>query len=77
MNNLDKLQQIIFTIHSNHEVYVEVTILPELKLREDLEMDSIMLAELSVRVEDEFGLDVFENGMIYTVSDILAFIDKL
>jgi acyl carrier protein len=58
-------------------VYKEIAILPELKLREDLEMDSIMLAELSVRVEDEFGLDVFENGMIYTVSDILAFIDKL
>ncbi len=76
MDNFDKLKEIIFTIHSNHEVYLELNIIPELKLRDDLEMDSIMLAELSVRVEDEFGIDVFENGMVYTVKDILTIIDK-
>ena len=44
---------------------------PETKLREDLNFDSLDLAELTVRIEDKFGVDIFENGNVYTVEDIL------
>jgi acyl carrier protein len=40
-------------------------------LRDDLELDSLMLAELTVRVEDEFDVDIFEDGIIQTIGDIL------
>lgn len=43
----------------------------ETHLRNDLELDSINLAELTVRVEDEFGIDLFEDGIVDTVGQII------
>ena len=43
----------------------------KMRLREDLRMDSLDLAELTVRIEDKFGVDIFEDGMVYTVEDII------
>lgn len=44
---------------------------PSMDLRDDLELDSLMLAELTVRVEEEFDIDIFEDGIIQTIGDIL------
>ncbi|MEK4083230.1 acyl carrier protein [Psychrobacillus sp. FSL K6-1415] len=44
---------------------------PSMDLRDDLELDSLMLAELTVRLEDEFDIDIFEDGIIQTIGDIL------
>ena len=33
-------------------------------------MDSLDLAELTVKIEDEFNIDIFENGIVETVSQI-------
>ncbi len=41
------------------------------KLRENLGMDSFCLAELTVRLEDETGIDVFADGLIDTVGEVL------
>ncbi len=40
-------------------------------LMHDLNFDSFDLAELTVRIEDEFGVDIFEDGFVRTVSEIL------
>lgn len=40
-------------------------------LRKDLNFDSLDLAELTVRIENEFGVDVFENGIVETVGEII------
>ena len=48
----------------------------ELKLIDDLKFDSIMLAELTVRIEDETGIDVFEDGIVITVGEILKKLDR-
>jgi len=42
-----------------------------LNLRDDLGFDSLMLAELTVEIEDEFNIDIFEDGIVFTISDIL------
>ena len=42
-----------------------------LSLRNDIGFDSLDLAELTVRIEDEFGIDIFEHGNIDTISEIL------
>jgi len=44
-------------------------------LREDLQLDSLMLAELTVRIEDEFGVDIFEDGIVQTIGEIIVKIE--
>lgn len=46
----------------------------DIHLRNDLDFDSINLAELTVRIEDKFEVDIFEDGLVETVGEIL---DKL
>jgi acyl carrier protein len=43
---------------------------PELRLREDLGFDSLDLAELTVRIEERFGVDVFDEGVVRRVGEI-------
>ncbi|MBL8890157.1 MAG: acyl carrier protein [Planctomycetaceae bacterium] len=40
-------------------------------LREDLELDSLDLAELTVRLQAKFGVDVFAKRNLRTVGDVL------
>ena len=40
-------------------------------LRSDLGFDSLDLAELTVRIEKQTGIDVFADGIVQTVSDII------
>lgn len=49
---------------------------PEISLRNDLDMDSLDLAELTVRIEDEFGIDIFEGGIVDSIDDILKKLNK-
>ncbi|MFJ7735971.1 acyl carrier protein [Lysinibacillus sp. NPDC097287] len=44
-------------------------------LREDLDLDSLMLAELTVRIEDEFDVDIFEDGIVQTIGEIMVKIE--
>jgi acyl carrier protein len=40
-------------------------------LRDDIGLDSLDLAELTVRIEAEFDIDIFEDGMVTTVGEIM------
>lgn len=42
----------------------------ELRLREDIGFESLDLAELTVRIEERFGVDVFSDGLVHTVGEI-------
>lgn len=46
------------------------------KLREDLNLTSFDLAELTVKIEDEFDIDIFEDGLVNTVGEIIAKLEK-
>lgn len=39
-------------------------------LRKDLGFSSFDLAELTVRVEDEFGIDIFKDGIVNTIAEV-------
>jgi acyl carrier protein len=56
-----------------HEVGREapVVILPEMRLRQDLGFDSLELAILTVKIEAEYGVDVFAQGVVHTVGEVL------
>lgn len=43
---------------------------PEHRLREDCQLDSLDLAELTVRIEEATGVDVFADGVVRTVGEI-------
>lgn len=45
-------------------------------LRNDLNLTSFDLAELTVRIEDEFGIDIFENGIVSTIGEIYERLKK-
>lgn len=49
---------------------------PEQRLREDCQFDSLDLAELTVRIEEAFGVDVFADGIVRTVGEIQAKLPK-
>ena len=42
------------------------------KLRDDLGFDSLDLAELTVRIEDEFNVDIFEDGLVETIEEVFV-----
>ena len=44
----------------------------QMDLRNDLGFDSFNLAELTVHIEEEFGVDIFEDGIVNTVGEIKA-----
>ncbi len=46
------------------------------RLREDLKLTSFDLAELTVKIEDEFDIDIFEDGLVNTVGEIIAKLKK-
>jgi acyl carrier protein len=41
------------------------------QLRSDLGLDSLDLAVLSVKIESRVGIDVFANGLVATVGEVL------
>lgn len=43
-----------------------------MSLRKDLGFDSIDLAVFTVKVEDEFGIDIFKKGNIDTIGEVLG-----
>ena len=45
-------------------------------LRNDLGLTSFDLAELTVRLEDEFDIDIFEDGLVNTIGEIYTKLKK-
>lgn len=69
----NKVKEIIMSILKDSGNYNEsVKIEASSRFREDLGMDSFNLAELTVHIEDEFDVDIFEDGLINTVGEIFA-----
>lgn len=49
---------------------------PSLRWREDIGFDSLDLAELTVRIEDRFQVDVFADSVVTTVGEVVRKIEK-
>jgi len=64
------LLEIINEVLSESDTKIEF-ISTDMDLRNDLGMDSMNLAYLTVLIEDEYGVDIFADGLVSKVSDIL------
>lgn len=42
----------------------------------DLQMTSFDLAELTVKIEDQFDIDIFEDGLVNTIGEIYTKLSK-
>ena len=71
---MEQLEKIILLVLNNSSLSYDQEIKIDTHLRNDLGLDSLALAELAVRIEDIFDIDVFEDGLISTVGEIM---DKL
>ncbi len=65
-----KVLSIINEIRSEKGLATLKNITGEENLRSDLEFSSFDLAELTVKIEDEFDIDIFEDGLINTIGEI-------
>ncbi len=73
MNNKmeEKILEIMNTVLDNRTKKKLTVLRPEMHLRNDIGFDSLDLAELTVRIEAEYDIDIFEDGIVNTVSEIL------
>ena len=75
MTTLQKVGEIIAKVKKNK--IAASTIKPELRLREDLDLDSIGLMEAVVLAEEAFNVEVSPDdlNLLKTVADVVAYID--
>jgi acyl carrier protein len=66
----EKILEIINLIRASKNLNALSSIQPEYNLRNDLELTSFDLAELTVRIEDQFDIDIFEDGLVNTIGEI-------
>ena len=67
----EKILVIMNTVLDNRTKEKLILITPEMNLRNDIGFDSLDLAELTVRIEAEYDIDIFEDGIVNTVGEIL------
>lgn len=67
---------IINSIREAKELAAVAELHPADNLRENLGFTSFDLAELTVRIEDEYGIDIFEDGLVNTIGEIYAKLQK-
>ena len=68
----EKVLKIINVIRAGKNLPLLTSLNSSDNLRDDLELTSFDLAELTVRIEDEFDIDIFEDGLINTVGEIFV-----
>lgn len=69
--NMDKLLTIINTVLVNRGKAAVASISEDMSLKDDIGLDSLGLAELTVRIEAEYDVDIFEDGIVTTVGEIM------
>ena len=71
MDFQSELLPIINTVLTNNGRKRLDCVLPESDLRRDLALDSFDLAELTVRIQAKFDVDVFADSNVSTVGEII------
>ncbi len=70
MDTKSFLLEVVNSIRENKELGKLSEIKETDRLREDYGFTSFDLAELTVKIEDEYDIDIFEEGLVNTVGEI-------
>ena len=68
---MEQLLSIINTVLENRGKEKLSNINENSSLKNDCGLDSLDLAELTVRIDAEYDVDIFEDGIVTTVGEIL------
>ena len=71
-----KVLEIINDIRASKELAPVDNLNVNDNLRTDLGLTSFDLAELTVKIEDEFDIDIFEDGLVHTVGEVFSKLQK-
>ena len=71
-----KVLEIINDIRASKELAPVDNLNENGNLRTDLGLTSFDLAELTVKIEDEFDIDIFEDGLVNTVGEVFSKLQK-
>jgi len=66
-----KLLKIINGVLENNNRKKIEDINDNISLRNDVGFDSLDLAEFTVCIEKEFGIDIFENSLVDTIKEVV------
>lgn len=66
----DPVLEIVNTVRMNKKLPPVDSLRDGDHLRRDLGFDSLDLAELTVRLEERYGVDVFADGLVHTVAEV-------
>lgn len=66
------LLSIINEVRAHKNLPPLVALDAKMRLREEIGLTSLDLAELTVRIEEAFGVDVFADGLVSTVGEVAA-----
>jgi acyl carrier protein len=73
----ETLKEILNDILAEKEGVSQVDALSEdISLTNDLGLDSLDLAEMTVRLEDKYGIDVYEKDIVDEVHEVLDKLDQ-
>ncbi len=70
----ERVLKIMNTVLENKSLDKLTSLEPDMHLKNNVGFNSLDLAELTVRIEAEFDVDIFEAGIVNTVGEVL---DKL
>lgn len=73
---LPSLLSVVNEVRTNKGQPSVETLASSLRWREDLGFESLDLAELTVRIEEKFGVDVFADGLVTTVGEVMQKLEK-
>ncbi|MDD4244379.1 MAG: phosphopantetheine-binding protein [Bacilli bacterium] len=73
---MENLKTIIYTVLKNRGKQEINEINENSHLRNDIGFDSLDLAELTVRIEAEYDVDIFEDGIVNTIGEIMQKIEN-
>lgn len=73
---LEDLRRIVNTVREHRGNPPVERIDRDTHLRQDLGFDSLDLAELTVRIEKDFAVDVFSDGLVFTIGEIVTKLEE-
>ena len=76
MDKKDFLLEVVNSIRENKGLEKLNVINEKDRFREDYGFTSFDLAELTVKIEDEYDIDIFEDGLVNTVGEILTKLEQ-
>ena len=76
MTDREQINNIIEMVRANNHLDQYDQLDDTTHLRNDLGFDSLALAELTVRLEEKFGVDIFADGPVETIKNVIQKIDK-